>query len=107
MLFLVRLDFRLDEAEAEAWGFCIADEGVGLGTPRSVTIHSDDGFQWAKAYSVGLDMVAVSLPFFLRVEGSGDGRVFVASGRGSCTFCRFERRADEVEDWSPCTICCA
>ena len=73
----------------------------------SVTIHGAGGLQLARAYSVGLDMVAVSLPFFLRVEGSGDGRVFVASGRGSCTFCRFERRADEVEDWSPWAICCA
>ena len=98
MLFLVRLDFRLDEAEAEAWGFCIADEGVGLGRSMSATIHGGGGLQLARAYSVGLDMVAVSLPFFLRVEGSGDGRLFVASGRGSCTFCRFERRVDEAED---------
>lgn len=48
--FLFRLDFRLDDAEVGADGFCIAGGGAG---------------------SVGLDIAAGALPFLLRVEGAG------------------------------------
>ncbi len=71
MLFLFRLDLRLDEAEASG-GFCIADEGAGLIMRKISDWTNGQGSHEEEPYSVGLDMAAEALPFLIRVDKAGD-----------------------------------
>lgn len=79
-VFLLRLDFLLDEAEAEFAGSCILAGGGGSELPLG-----------------GLDIDVVLFPFRLRAAGAGvAAEVVEASGTSSETFCRLDRREDDV-----------
>lgn len=97
----MRLDLRLDEAEAEDIfvDSCILAGGGGSELPQTknvnIDLYAEDRF-FKITYPVGLDIEAVLFPFLLLRPVDADAGAGAASGASSDTFCRFDRRIEPV-----------